>query len=296
MTPKQAGLGKGLDALLKDSAKLAGTEAAAAERIPLDLIDPAPWQPRRAMDEGALRELADSIREQGILQPLIVRRKPGGRYELVAGERRFRAAGMAGIDQAPVIVIEADDRRALELALIENLQREDLNPLEEARGYRTLAEQFGLSHDEIARHVGKARATITNSLRLLELPAEVQQMLAQGKITAGHAKVLLGVETVPEQILLAKRVASEQLSVRQLERIVARRQRTRRGTGGADDIPEGHLQRIEEELRRTLGTPVKVHSSRTYSSGKSRSGRIVIEFYSPEELDRLLQFLGLRDL
>lgn len=296
MPPKQAGLGKGLDALLKDSAKLAGTDVAAAERIPLDLIDPAPWQPRRRMDGEALRELADSIREQGILQPLIVRRKAGGRYELVAGERRFRAAGIAGIGQAPVIVIEADDCRALELALIENLQREDLNPIEEARGYRALADQFGLSHDEIARHVGKARATITNSLRLLELPPEIQQMLAEGRISAGHAKVLLGIETVPEQILLAKRVASEQLSVRQLERIVARHHKTRRETRGTEDIPDRHLQHIEQELQKLLGTPVKVHSSGTCSSGKRRSGRIVIEFYSPAELDRLLQFLGLQEL
>jgi len=295
VSPRQAGLGKGLDALLKDSARVAEATGGVS-KIALDLIDPAPWQPRRRMDEESLRELADSIREQGILQPLIVRRKAEGRYELVAGERRYRAARMAGVSEAPVVAIDADDRRALELALIENLQREDLNPLEEARGYQALVDRFGLTHEEIARHVGKARVTVTNALRLLELAPEVQQMLGEGRISAGHAKVLLGVSIPREQVLLAERVAREQLSVRQLERIVQRRRKPTRPAKGVGDIPEDHLRNIEEKLQRVMGTPVQVHSSRTYADGRHRSGRIVIEFYSPEELDRLLQFLGLGEL
>lgn len=293
MSPRQVGLGKGLDALLKDSAKLAEKTESGIIQVPLDLIDSAPWQPRRRVSEQSLQELADSIREQGILQPLIVRRREHGRYELIAGERRYRAARMVGITEAPVITIDADDRRALELALIENLQREDLNPLEEARGYQTLAEQFGMTHDEIARHVGKARATVTNALRLLELPDRVQQLLAEGKISAGHAKVLLGVEITQEQVLLAERVAREQLSVRRLEQVVQRRRRKPVSRPSAQDIPEEHLRQIEEKLQKLLRAPVQIRSSRTYADGRHRSGRIVIEFFSADELDGILQLLGL---
>jgi ParB family chromosome partitioning protein len=260
------------------------------QRVPLDRIRPCPLQPRKDFSDEALKELADSIREQGIVQPLIVRER-GGFFELIAGERRWRAAQLLNLPEVPIITREADDRAVLELALIENLQRENLNAVEEAHGYAQLAGQFQLTQEDIAAKVGKSRAVVANSLRLLKLPAIVQKYLRDGRLTVGHAKVILGLADEKQQQLAAERVIKEGLNVRQTEGLVAKL--LKRGTKKAIQpetisvsAGDPHVADLEAKLREVFATKVKLN----YTEGK---GSVEILFFSEEELERILQILGI---
>jgi ParB family transcriptional regulator, chromosome partitioning protein len=262
------------------------------QRVPLARIRPSALQPRKEFSEEALRELADSIREQGVVQPLIVRER-NGLFELIAGERRWRAAQLIQLPEIPVIVREADDRSVLELALIENLQRENLNAIEEAHGYAQLAEQFQLTQEEIALKVGKSRAVVANATRLLKLPLTVQKMVREGRISVGHAKVILGLDDEKNQAHAAERVIKEGLNVRQTEGLVAKLQT--RGSRVAAARPETvaapgsdpHVAAVEAKLREGFATKVQLH----YTQGK---GSVEISFFSEAELERILQLLGVK--
>lgn len=300
------GLGRGLGALIKDSTPVAPPSPAPAAptvpsdagpgpgvaRLPVGSIRAGAWQPRQVFDEAALAELVQSVREHGVLQPLLVRRSGRG-YELIAGERRFRAAQAAGLADVPAIVMEVSDRSALELALIENLQRADLNLIEEAEGYRALAEKFNLTQEEIATRVGKARSSVANALRLLDLPALVRQLVAEQRLSPGHAKVLLGVEEVREQETLAQRAVQEDWSVRHLEKLVNRMKRGKpRARPRAADIPAEHIQHVTDELHQKLGTAIRLSPCRTLPNGRKAKGTLEIDYYSSDDLDRILVVLG----
>jgi ParB family chromosome partitioning protein len=255
-------------------------------RVPLSRVQPCPFQPRKTFAPEALRELADSIQEQGILQPLIVRER-NGVYELIAGERRWRAAGLLNLPEVPVIVRTADDKAVLELALIENLQRENLNPIEEAQGYSQLISQFQLTQEEASLKVGKSRAVIANALRLLKLSPEVQGYIKEGRLSIGHAKVILGLESPQQQKAAADRVLKDSLNVRQTEVLVAKLQAKQKETATPQPVPgtDAHVTHLENKLRERLGT--KIHFR--YAKGK---GAVEIVFYSDDELDRILEILG----
>ncbi len=260
------------------------------ERVSLDKIRPSALQPRKEFAPEALRELADSIREQGVMQPLIVRQRAGF-YELIAGERRWRASQLLNLPEIPVIIREADDRMVLELALIENLQRENLNALEEALGYAQLAEQFKLTQEEIATKVGKSRAAVANATRLLKLPPSVKGMLREGRISVGHAKVILGLPTEHDQQQIAGRVVKDGLNVRQTEALLAQfHVRDSRKPGDpakpAPATMDANLSRLEDKLRDKFGT--KVHLK--YNQGK---GAVEISFFSEDELQRVLEILNI---
>ena len=298
-------LGRGLGALLGGSpvatppAPSANLTAAApppetpsrdrVQRVPLSRIVPCPFQPRKDFPAETLRELADSIKEQGIVQPLIVRER-NGHLELIAGERRWRAAQLLSLTEVPVIVRLADDRAVLELALIENLQRENLNPIEEALGYSQLIEQFQLKQDEVAVKVGKSRAAVTNALRLLKLAPVIQGYVREGKLSVGHAKVILALLSDKAQKLAADRIIRDGLSVRHTEVFVARLQTQETAEGKATPrLPptqDAHVTNLEDRLRERLGT--KVHLR--YTKGK---GALEIAFFSDDELERILQLLGI---
>jgi ParB family chromosome partitioning protein len=256
----------------------------------LNRIRPSALQPRKEFAPEALQELADSIREQGIVQPLIVRER-GGFFELIAGERRWRAAQLLNLPEVPIITREADDRSVLELALIENLQRENLNPLEEAVGYAQLAEQFQLTQEEIAVKVGKSRAAVANATRLLKLPAIVQSFLRDGRISVGHAKVILGLADETNQKLAAERIVKEGLNVRQTEGLIAKLQARGQKHSGDQVKPlavvpiDSNIARLEEKMREKFGT--KVHLK--YAQGK---GAVEISFFSDDELQRVLDIFG----
>ena len=289
------GLGRGIGALIRDGSSKDEPPASDAgiRKIPIDKIRKNSLQPRHRFEKEALAELTESIKAHGVLQPLLVRRA-GKNYEIVAGERRLRASGEAGLREVPVIVINASDNEALEMALVENLQREDLGILEEAEGYQTLADKFGLTQDQIAERVGKARATVTNALRLLSLPDKVKQLITEGSVSAGHAKVLLGVEIQKEQALLAGRVATEDLSVRDLEKIVKKLRRApRKARAARNDIPSDYLTDLSERLHAHFGTSIRLKPSRTFANGKKGKGCIEIDFYSNDDLDRILTILGI---
>jgi ParB family chromosome partitioning protein len=292
----QRGLGRGLGALLNDGIRIDGStpQGTALQQVPVKSIRRNRLQPRRRFEPGALEDLAASIREHGVLQPLLVRAAGADAYELIAGERRLRAAIEAGLESVPILVMEAADTQALELALIENLQREDLNPIEEAEGYRVLGEKFSLTQEQISQRVGKARATVANALRLLKLPDEVRQMLAAGTLSAGHAKAITGLDIPAEQVLLARRVVQEGLSVRQVEKQVDRAHRPRRKPRAVrSDLPQAHLRDLSDRLHTHFGTSVRIAPSRTYANGKKGKGTIEIDFYSNDDLDRLLGLLGI---
>ncbi len=260
------------------------------QRVPLDRIRPCSLQPRKDFSAEALRELADSIREQGIVQPLIVRER-GGHFELIAGERRWRAAQLLQLPEVPIIVRQADDRAVLELALIENLQRENLNAIEEAHGYEQLAGQFQLTQEEIAVKVGKSRAVVANALRLLKLPQVVQNFVREGRLSVGHAKVILGLSDEKKQKLAAERVIKEGLNVRQTEGLVAKLQArdSRKLVIKPETVAapgtDPHVTNLEDRLREKFGTKVQLR----YAKGK---GAVEISFFSDEELERVLQILG----
>ena len=261
------------------------------QRVPLDRVQPCPFQPRKDFTKESLQELADSIKEQGIIQPLIVRKK-GDHFELIAGERRWRAAQLASLTEVPVILREADDREVLELALIENLQRENLNPIEEALGYSELVSTYQMRQEDVAVKVGKSRTVVANALRLLKLPAELQTYLRDSRLSVGHAKVILGLSIPAEQQLAAERIIKEGLNVRQTEELVTRLQQptvevtahTRNGAA-VPVMRDVHVTNLENKLRERLGTKVQLR----YRAGK---GALDIRFYSDDELERIMQILG----
>lgn len=289
------GLGRGIGALIRDgsSQKEQAASDAGIRTVAIDRIRKNSLQPRQNFEKETLAELAESIKAHGVLQPLLVR--PAGKsYELIAGERRLRASGEAGLREVPVVIMDAADNEALELALVENLQRENLGILEEAEGYQTLTDKFGLTQDQVAERVGKARVTVTNALRLLALPDGVKQLIADGRLSAGHAKVLLGIEIKKEQTLLAERAADEDLSVRDLEKIVKKlRKAPRKARAARNDVPAGYLRDLSEKLHAHFGTSVRLTPSRTFANGKKGKGCIEIDFYSNDDLDRILTILGI---
>ena len=271
---RQAGLGRGLSALIPQRAP-----SQAPLEIPLSRIEVNPWQPRRRMDEEALEALAASIAEHGVIQPVLVTETFDG-YRLVAGERRVRAAKLAGLDRVPAVVRQLADREQLELALVENVQRADLGPLEEANAYRQLIEEFGLTQETVADRVGRARSTIANTLRLLELGPTIQAALGDGRLSEGHARALIGLS--PElQGRLLDSIVGQALSVRQTEELVRRlREPKPAPMDRVRPALNADLERVEEELRHSLGTKVSLAKTR-------RGGRIVIEYYGDEELERI---------
>lgn len=273
------GLGRGLAALIPQR----GTIGTATQEIPIASIRHNPRQPRVRMDDAALETLAASIREHGVIQPVLVTETIDG-YQLVAGERRVRAARMAGLEHIPAVVRQLADRQQLELALVENLQREDLDPLEAARAYRQLIDEFGFTQEELGARVSRARSTVANSLRLLELHSSVQAAVVDGRLSEGHARAIGGLPT-DAQARVAETVIEQELSVRQTEELVRRLREPRpAGESTPSRVPDPELERIEEELRRALGTKVRLARSR-------RGGRIVIEFYGEDELTRLYERL-----
>lgn len=259
---------------------------ASVRRIAIGLIRPSPLQPRKDFTPEALQELADSIREQGIVQPLLVR-GVGGAFELIAGERRWRAAQLVGLTEVPVLERSATDAEVLELALIENLQRENLNPVEEAQGYQELSNRFQLTQDDIAKKVGKSRAAVANAMRLLRLPPPVLQSLREGRLSVGHAKVILGLDDVAHQQTVANRVLAETLTVRQTEEFVARLQTPARRSPTVAETRDPHVADLEGKLRERLGTKVVLR----YRAGK---GSLDIRYFSDAELNRILDLLGVR--
>jgi ParB family transcriptional regulator, chromosome partitioning protein len=289
-------LGKGLGALISNNkpASIAVEPSERVEQVALTDIIPSPLQPRKAFHSEQLQELVESIREHGIIQPLIVR-KVQGKCELIAGERRWRAASQLGLKEAPVIVRTASDRDVLELALIENLQREDLNPIEEANAYHRLAEEFSLRQEDIAQRVGKSRSVVGNSLRLLDLDSQVQSYVAQGRLTVGHAKVLLALPNQDEQLVVAELSIRQAATVRMTERLVAaqlaRQGLAKSGKSGvrpssADSpIVQNAVTDLESRLRNRLATHVAIHHG-------DKKGRIEIEYYGNDDLERILSLLG----
>ncbi|MEA4966138.1 MAG: ParB/RepB/Spo0J family partition protein [Oscillospiraceae bacterium] len=281
MSKQQKGLGRGLGALFGDLSET----TAKAHTLSIQMVEPNPLQPRKAFDEDELQQLADSITEHGIIQPLAVRAMDNGFYQIIAGERRWRAARLAGLQEVPVLILDADDRAVMELALIENLQRQDLNPLEEAGGYRTLMEEFGLTQEETAARVGKSRPAVTNSLRLLSLPPDLQAKLAAGSLSPGHARAILSLKTVSLQRAAAQKVLSLHLSVRQTETLCKHMEKS-----FLEEEPEqvsfavDYLAECEKDLSGRLGRKVKI------VSGK-RKGRFELEFYGQDDLQRLLELL-----
>lgn len=281
---KKRGLGRGLDALLPTPPAAPPRAVVPVTTLPVDVIHPNRLQPRSRFDEARLAELADSIRAQGIVQPLVVTAEEDGTYSLVAGERRFRAARLAGLTEVPVVVrAVADDRQRLELALVENLQRSDLDPLEEAQAYRSLQERFGLSQEEVAARVGKSRPAIANALRLLKLPEEVRELLRDGRLTAGQARPLLALDSVEGQVELALRAVAEGLSARDMERLatVPRRPPPK---PAAPKPPEVHAAAAAETLTRKLQTRVEIRR-------RGKGGVLNLHFHSEEELMRLYDLL-----
>ena len=279
-------LGRGLGALL--SAEGTATAYEETNEIEIDLIDPSPLQPRTAFDDGKLDELAKSIRSNGVVQPVLVRRK-GTRFELIAGERRWRAAEMAGLIKIPAVVRNVSDDKVLEIALIENIQREDLNPIEEARAYKKLIETLGLTQETVGERVGRDRSYVTNYLRLLKLPDDLQELLQTGRISTGHARSLLGVDQVDIQRRIARRVIEQGLSVRATEQLV-RAASGNLATPPPKSAARGHevdpnIRAAESKLRRYFGTKVRIVQT------PDSSGKIELEFYNQTDLNRLYDLL-----
>ena len=284
MSLQKTGLGKGLSALIPVAPPQSVQNTSSDDsktQVDIDKISPSPFQPRRTFDEIKLQELAMSIRSQGIIQPLVVRPK-GERFELIAGERRWRAAVKAGLSTVPVVVRQASDRDALQLALIENLQREDLNPIEEATGYRRLQDEFTWSQEEVAEKVGKSRPAVTNALRLLSLPSEVQQEVASGNLPAGQARALLGLQSEAVIITAYREVLARALSTRETEKLVRNLKLGRRRRRESPAV-DPDLRSLVEELQRALGTKIRV-----LPKARSNKGKIEIEYYSLPDLERII--------
>jgi ParB family chromosome partitioning protein len=273
-------LGKGLSALIPDKEQTAGVQ-----ELDIDRIVPNEHQPRRIFRDSALKELVDSIRENGIIQPVIVRKAANDLYQLIAGERRWRAAKMAGLSSLPSIIREATPANALQIALIENIQREDLNPIETAEAFQRLINDFNLTHDSVSQKVGKDRATVTNYLRILKLPYDIRKWIAEGSLSIGHAKALLQIEDPNRQIETARKIIHGGLSVREAEELGKRSPSTLSSGSKAHRQKDPQIASMEEKLMHSLGTKVRLlHKGR-------KGGKVEIEYYSLEELDRLLEIL-----
>lgn len=283
---KKGGLGSGLGALFGDSepAKREGAEST----LPISRVEPRSDQPRSRFDDAALEELTDSIRQHGLIQPITVRKIDGGYYQIIAGERRWRAARAAGLTEIPVRVVEADDRRAMELALVENLQREDLNPIEEARGYRTLMQEYGLTQEDAAAAVGKSRPAVANALRLLGLSDAAQRLVEDGTLSAGHARALLPIRDEAALLEAARTVAEKRLSVRQTEALVAHLTKAQARSAPAAPSPAAvdYVRALERELEDALGRKVRLVEGR-------KKGRIELEYYGAEDREKLIENLRL---
>ena len=278
------GLGTGLDVLFGESAK-DEEQKELVQSLPIAKVEPREGQPRTVFDEEALSELSESIREYGLLMPVTVRKLDSGYYQLIAGERRWRAARMAGLTEIPARVIEADDRLATELALVENLQRDDLNPVEEAQGYRTLMEDYGLTQDEAAQRVGKSRPAVANALRLLSLTPEVLQFVEQGLLSAGHARALVPVKPEELQIDAARQVMKNGLSVRRTEELAKRLMKPPKAVTGDGAIRVDYAAEVMRRLERALGRKVLL-------SENGKRGRIVLEYYGADDRERLIEALA----
>ena len=270
------GLGTVLNALFGEAER---DESQEIQMLPISRVEPREAQPRTNFDEASLQELAESIREYGLIQPITARRLSSGYYQIIAGERRWRAARIAGLHEVPVRVIEADDKLATELALVENLQREDLNPLEEALGYKTLLDIYGMSQEEAAKRVGKSRPTVTNALRLLNLAPEVQQFVEQGLLSAGHARALVPIKPEEAQIDAARSVIANGLSVRRTEQLAAKPQ------AADNEIHVDYAAEVTKRLEKALGRKVKLTES-------GKRGKITLEYYDSDDRERLIALLA----
>ncbi|MEQ9619222.1 MAG: ParB/RepB/Spo0J family partition protein [Deltaproteobacteria bacterium] len=274
---KKATLGRGLDALIPKENKQQGLTL-----VGINEIKPNFLQPRKEFDDESIAELSASIKEKGILQPLVVRQTVNG-YEIIAGERRWRAAQRAGMARVPVIIKDVSDREALELALIENLQREDLNPIEEANAYQHLIEEFGLTHEEVSSQIGKDRSTITNQLRLLKLPEDAKSALINGEITAGHARAILSVESSSDASFVLAAIRERQLSVRNTESLI-QKMSGKKTAEAVSGIENPYVKQLSDDIKKALSTQVRI----IYKNGK---GKIEIEYYSEDELERIAGYL-----
>ena len=302
---RKKGLGRGLDSLLAPAEAVASPSvvppepAAARAQSPASFelsiaeIERSPYQPRRDFNDEDLKGLADSMKNSGLVQPPVVRKNPAGRWELISGERRLRAAQLLGWRTIQVVVRNVDDLTAATMTATENLNREDLNPIEEAESYRALQEKFGLSQQEVADRVGRGRATVANATRLLELPDEVRELVSKGLLSAGHAKVVLSVEGEKERILLARDCVNSRLSVRALEKRALKR------TGGEvpkprgrPDLPDSYVKSLSDAMRRHLGCAVRITSGLVLPNGKHTKGLVEIDFFDNDDLDRILKMIG----
>lgn len=285
MASKKRGLGRGLSALIPDNieAELLNTEESKEQVVELDinLIVPNKNQPRKEFEKVSLEELKNSIQQYGIIQPIVVR-KVEDKYEIIAGERRWRAAREASFDKIPCIIKEVDEKEAIKLAIIENIQREDLNPIEEANAFKSLMNTYNLKQEEVAEAVGKSRSYVANSLRLLNLDEEIQDYISEGKISTGHAKALLGVRNKKDRLSIAKTIIDKKLNVRETEKLVSKSKRKKTGKSTVEKDP--FIKEIEERLMSTLGTKVTLISSK-------KGGKIEIEFYNEEDLQRILEVI-----
>ncbi len=294
MAARKGGLGKGLDSLIPETIKPISQEKTKVvekivekpveQKVKISKIGPREDQPRKQFDEDSLTELAESIKQFGIIQPLVVQEK-NGFYEIIAGERRWRAAKMAGLKEVPVIVKEYSDLEIMEISLIENIQRENLNPIEEALAYKKLLDEFHLKQDEVAERVSKSRAAVTNSMRLLKLDERVQQMLVDDMLSTGHARALLAIEDPEEQVQAATKVFDEKLSVREVEKLVKQMQEKKPEKKKEEPADEFVYQDLEEKMKVAMGTKVSIKQK---AKGK---GKIEIEYYSKEDLERLFELL-----
>ena len=292
MAARKSGLGKGLDSLITDKVSQKQSDDHISDEkknqtiVKISQVEPNRSQPRKNFDEDALSELADSIREYGILQPLLVQKRDDY-YEIIAGERRWRAAKIAGLKEVPVIIKELTDQEIVEISLIENIQREDLNPIEEAMAYQRLLTEFHMKQEELANRVSKSRSAITNSMRLLKLSDAVQQMIIREELTIGHARPLIGIEDEEEQCRIAKKIVDEKLNVRQTEKLIKNKEKRKKSEDSQEkeDRLSCIYDDIQEQLKEILGTRVKVVPK------KNRTGKIEIEYYSQDELERLFDLI-----
>ena len=282
MAKEKRGLGTGLDVLF--AANDFDEEESELLNVPLSKVEPRREQPRERFDEQALQDLADSIAQYGLIQPITVRRLDSGYYQIVAGERRWRAARLAGLSEVPVRVIEADDRRTAELALVENLQRQDLNPMEEARGYLSLMQDYGLTQEEAARSVGRSRPAVANALRLLTLSPELRELVETGLLSAGHARALIPLNNDPRQLDAANEVIARELSVRKTEQLAARLQKEPKPEPEKDPLAVDYAAEVSEALSRTIGRKVRL------IEGK-KGGRIEIEYVGSDDREALIELL-----
>ncbi len=276
-------LGRGLETLIPGAGTRPEVNRESISELELTRIIPNKYQPRQFFEDTALKELADSIREHGVIQPIIVRHINNGAYELVAGERRWRAAQIAGLNKIPVVIKELSNEKSLEVALIENLQRENLNPVESAQGYQRLTEEFGLTQEEIAARVGKERSTVTNYLRLLTLPDKIQEYLSRSVITTGHAKAILSFTNRNDQLRFAEYIVKKGASVRETE-LMAKRWGIKKGKKKVVESKDVAIRDVELRLQRTLGTKVRIQEEK-------KGGKIVVEYYSTDDLTRILELV-----